>query len=463
MHGDYDISGDYSTVTWPGDIAPGFPAVESFPLLFSHSMSEVDYYGGGSTTPFVTPTITLTGADVYDSNGLVVLTGSYDKLASGTEFLDATNPSDPIHGEYVFYSANPQTMTATLGDTPLKLKLRDGTWVRCGSDEGVGRFHLKTKDGWVVTTATNSREPAKPKTERQRFLSRRPHGVHRHLPSVGLPVRVPLPRLRGSTWRTQSRRGRNDPLDDTPTSAARFGYMEDGIEAAATVADAAVPKALVDAKGDIIAATADNTPARLAVGTNGYVLTADSTVSTGVKWAAALRESGIAATLVDAKGDLLLRQPMTLWHGSRSEPTARCSPPTRRRPPACPGRPRPRPASRRPWSTRRATCWSPARTTPSPGSRSAPTGRPSSPTPPSPPGSSGAAAPDAVERDAPRRHHRPDPRESLGDRLRRRLGRPVQHHRRRHPRPRVRQPVQRQRPVHVEHHHRDRGRAARRS
>jgi hypothetical protein len=41
----------------------------------------------------------------------------------------------------------------------------------------------------------------------------------------------------------------------------------------------------VDAKGDLIAATAADTPARLAVGTNGQVLTADSTTATGLKYA----------------------------------------------------------------------------------------------------------------------------------------------------------------------------------
>lgn len=48
----------------------------------------------------------------------------------------------------------------------------------------------------------------------------------------------------------------------------------------------AIQNAIVDAKGDLIAATANDTPARLAVGTNGHVLTADSTTATGIKWAA---------------------------------------------------------------------------------------------------------------------------------------------------------------------------------
>ena len=47
----------------------------------------------------------------------------------------------------------------------------------------------------------------------------------------------------------------------------------------------AIQNAIVDAKGDLIGATAADTPARLAVGTNGHVLTADSTAATGLKWA----------------------------------------------------------------------------------------------------------------------------------------------------------------------------------
>lgn len=49
-----------------------------------------------------------------------------------------------------------------------------------------------------------------------------------------------------------------------------------------SVLDASV----VDAKGDLIAGTAADTAARVAVGTNGYALVADSAQTAGIKWAA---------------------------------------------------------------------------------------------------------------------------------------------------------------------------------
>jgi hypothetical protein len=49
--------------------------------------------------------------------------------------------------------------------------------------------------------------------------------------------------------------------------------------------DAEISASIVDAKGDLIAATANDTVARLGVGANNTVLTADSSTATGLKWA----------------------------------------------------------------------------------------------------------------------------------------------------------------------------------
>lgn len=51
-----------------------------------------------------------------------------------------------------------------------------------------------------------------------------------------------------------------------------------------TQIDAQIPDSLLTTKGDLIAATGASTPARLAVGTNGHALIADSTASTGLAY-----------------------------------------------------------------------------------------------------------------------------------------------------------------------------------
>ncbi len=58
----------------------------------------------------------------------------------------------------------------------------------------------------------------------------------------------------------------------------------------------AVANALVTAKADIITATAASTPARLAVGTNGYVLVAASGEATGLIWQGSPEVIGIAVS-----------------------------------------------------------------------------------------------------------------------------------------------------------------------
>lgn len=55
----------------------------------------------------------------------------------------------------------------------------------------------------------------------------------------------------------------------------------------AEIANDALLDSTFTTKGDIVAASAASTPVRVAVGTNGFILTADSTQAAGVKWAEA--------------------------------------------------------------------------------------------------------------------------------------------------------------------------------
>ena len=74
----------------------------------------------------------------------------------------------------------------------------------------------------------------------------------------------------------------------TPDDTANVKDGASAIRSLGTAVDTTmatmVPKTIVDAKGDLIAATAADTVARLAVGTNGQVLTADSTAATGLAY-----------------------------------------------------------------------------------------------------------------------------------------------------------------------------------
>jgi hypothetical protein len=86
---------------------------------------------------------------------------------------------------------------------------------------------------------------------------------------------------------TTAQKGAVQLENSTSSTSTTTAAVPASVKSAYDLADGAIAKTIVDAKGDLIVGTAADTVSRLAVGTNGYILTADSTVAEGIKWAAA--------------------------------------------------------------------------------------------------------------------------------------------------------------------------------
>jgi hypothetical protein len=88
----------------------------------------------------------------------------------------------------------------------------------------------------------------------------------------------------------------------TTIVAADMNENFDDVEAFVNSTPGVIQNDIVDVKGDIIAATAADAVSRLAVGTNTYVLTADSTEATGLIWAAPTTGDITGVTTAAASG-----------------------------------------------------------------------------------------------------------------------------------------------------------------
>jgi len=85
-------------------------------------------------------------------------------------------------------------------------------------------------------------------------------------------------------------------LADSAVTTAKIANAN--VTAAKLAATAAIQPTIVDAKGDLIVGTADDTPARLAVGTNDQVLMARSSEASGLAYGAPRLAGGAACPLL---------------------------------------------------------------------------------------------------------------------------------------------------------------------
>jgi hypothetical protein len=118
--------------------------------------------------------------------------------------------------------------------------------------------------------------------------------------------------LKGGTTGQVLAKASNTDLDYTWTTpqvgditevAAGTGISGGGTSGSVTITNSMATA--IDAKGDLIAGTGADTFARLAVGTNDYVLTAASGETTGLKWAAVPGGQPTSWTLINTGGTAL--------------------------------------------------------------------------------------------------------------------------------------------------------------
>jgi hypothetical protein len=90
----------------------------------------------------------------------------------------------------------------------------------------------------------------------------------------------------------------------------------------------AIQNSIVDAKGDLVAASANDTPARLAAGANGLSLVTDSAETTGLKWGyanavgCAIYNSNVAGTTVANNTNTALSWDSEVWDSNAFHSTA---------------------------------------------------------------------------------------------------------------------------------------------
>jgi hypothetical protein len=85
-----------------------------------------------------------------------------------------------------------------------------------------------------------------------------------------------------------SQKGSVQLSDSTSTTSSVLAATPTAVKSSYDLANAAIPKSTVTAKGSIVSATAASTPANLSVGTDYNVLSAQSGQTTGLLWAGAV-------------------------------------------------------------------------------------------------------------------------------------------------------------------------------
>lgn len=282
-----------------------------------------DFTVNGTTTTIDTTTLTVedknieigkvtSPSDTTADGGGITLKGTTDKTINWVDSTDSWTLSEHLDfaSGKVLKVAGTQILSATaLGSSVVSSSLTSlgtiatGVWqgtaigsayMTAGSTSVAGALQLT--DSTSSTSTTTAATPNSVKTAKDAADSAQTT-ANAAIPKAGGQISGNI-----TCAGTETFDGRDLSVD---------GSKLDGIEASADVTDAtnvnaagAIMESDVDAKGDLLAGTADNTVSRLAVGTDGYVLKADSSAATGLAWA--VDAGGIPTTGGSFTGDVTL-------------------------------------------------------------------------------------------------------------------------------------------------------------
>ena len=272
--------------------------------------------GGDFTVNGTTTTIDTTNLVVEDKNieigkvstptdttadgGGLTLKGSTDKTFNWVDATDSWTSSEHLNllSSKVLKIAGSQILSATaLGSSVVSSSLTSLGTITSGVWQGtpIGSAYmvagttsvagaLQLTDSVTSTSTTTAATPNSVKTAKDAADS-----AQTTANTANTTANAALPKAGGQITGNITCAG-TETFDGRDLSVD--GAKLDGIEASADVTDAtnvnaagAIMESDVDAKGDLLAGSADNTVARLPVGVNGYVLKADSSTATGLVWA----------------------------------------------------------------------------------------------------------------------------------------------------------------------------------
>ena len=199
---------------------------------------------------------------------------NYTDLGAGGATISSTAPSAPTAGALWFDSDTAQTFV-----------YYDSSWIEIGGASGGARMQV------------SSGAPSSPlegimwfdSDTAQTFVYYDGQWIEIGASAMAAVVSTTAPNspIAGQIWFNS----------DTGATYVYYGtaWIEVGAAAANTVLQA------INAKGDLVVGTADNTVTNLTVGANNTILMADSTASAGIKWAVSPETD-----LITTKGDILV-------------------------------------------------------------------------------------------------------------------------------------------------------------